>query len=58
MREETLIAVEWDYGIERGFKSREEAERFISRICNRTAPGFRYSVYSLIKTGSQHQKKL
>ncbi len=53
-----MIVVEWDHGIERGFKSREEAERFISKICNRTAPGFKYSIYSLIKTGSQHQKKI
>ncbi len=58
MREETLITVEWDYGIERGFKSREEAERFISKICNKTAPGFKYSIYSLIKTDSQRQKKI
>jgi hypothetical protein len=51
MRKETLIKdiiVEWDGGIARGFKSKEEAERFIERICKKTAPNLNYSIYNYL----------
>jgi hypothetical protein len=48
MEKETIvrdITVEWDSGIARGFNSKEEAERYIERICKKTAPNFKYSIY-------------
>lgn len=48
MEKETLIkdiTVEWYGGIVRGFRSKYEAERFIKRICKKTAPNLKYSVY-------------
>jgi hypothetical protein len=56
MNEDILITVEWNGGIERGFRSKEEAERFISHVCKKTAPDFKYSIYSIIKTSSNRKK--
>ncbi len=50
MRENTLITVEWNGGIERGFLSKEDAERFILRVCRKTAPDLKYSIYSIYKS--------
>jgi hypothetical protein len=41
------IIVEWDRGIATGFASKQEAERFIKRVCRKTAPNLDYSIYSL-----------
>jgi hypothetical protein len=51
MEKDTLIkdiTVEWDSGIARGFNSKEEAERFIERICKKTAPHLNYSIYNYL----------
>lgn len=41
-----IISVEWDEGHnnESGFGSREKAERFIKRICQKTAPDKDYDI--------------
>lgn len=38
------ISVEWDVGMETGFASRMEAERFIERVCKKTAPELDFKV--------------
>ncbi len=51
MEKETLIkdiTVEWYGGKVRGFKSKQEAEQFIKRICKKTAPNLKYSIYRYI----------
>ena len=57
MKRKTLvkdIAVEWDGGIVRGFKSVQEAERFIKHVCKKTAPDIEYSIYKyVIRTASK-----
>ena len=57
MNEEKLITVEWKGGMAKGFRSREEAERFISRVCKKTAPDIKYSIYSIYSTNFQNRKK-
>jgi len=47
MNEDVSIAVEWNGGTEKGFRSKEDAERFISHICMKMAPDFKYSIYSI-----------
>lgn len=47
MYEDIIIAVEWNGGKVKGFRSKEDAERFISRVCKKMAPDFKYSIYSL-----------
>lgn len=42
----TGVIVEWDKGVATGFASKQEAERFIERICMKTAPHLDYSIYS------------
>ncbi|MCE8423746.1 MAG: hypothetical protein J5U17_03775 [Candidatus Methanoperedens sp.] len=39
------IVVEWKHGRVKGFRSKEEAERFINHVCKKTAPGMEYSVF-------------
>ena len=58
MNEEKLITVEWNGGIAKGFRSKEEAERFISRICKKTAPEIKYSIYSIYSTNFKNRKKV
>ncbi len=50
MRDDTLITVEWNGGTERGFMSKEDAERFILHVCKKTAPNLNYSIYSIYKS--------
>lgn len=38
------IVVEWEQGIAKGFRSKEEAERFINHVCKKTAPDMDFSV--------------
>ena len=38
------IVVEWKQGIVKGFRSTEEAERFIYHVCKKAAPDMEYSV--------------
>ncbi|MCE8423323.1 MAG: hypothetical protein J5U17_03755 [Candidatus Methanoperedens sp.] len=38
------IIVEWEQGMVKGFRSKEEAERFINHVCKKTAPDIEYSV--------------
>lgn len=38
------IVVEWKQGRVKGFRSKEEAERFINLICKKAAPDFEYSI--------------
>lgn len=40
------VIVEWDRGRATGFSSKQEAERFIKRICRKTAPHLDYFIYS------------
>jgi len=40
------VIVEWDKGRATGFASKQDAERFIKRICRKTAPKFDYYIYS------------
>ncbi len=40
------IAVEWDGGIVRGFRSKHDAERFIRYICKKNAPNLEYHIYT------------
>jgi hypothetical protein len=47
MNEDISIAVEWNGGTVKGFRSKEDAERFISHICMKRAPDFKYSIYSI-----------
>ena len=35
----TSINVEWDGGLAEGFPSKEAADRFIEKICEKVAPG-------------------
>jgi hypothetical protein len=44
------ISVEWNGGKVRGFRSKQEAERFIKRICKKTAPNLKYFVYKYMKS--------
>lgn len=43
------IAVEWNGGIVRGFVSVNDAERFIKKVCRKTAPNVKYSIYKYMK---------
>jgi hypothetical protein len=43
------ISVEWNGGKVRGFGSKQEAERFIKRICKKNAPNLKYSIYTYYK---------
>ncbi|WP_096206690.1 hypothetical protein [Candidatus Methanoperedens nitratireducens] len=55
MEKETLIkdiSVEWNGGKVRGFRSKQEAERFINRICKKTAPNIKYSIYKFMTSSS------
>ncbi|MDD5617341.1 MAG: hypothetical protein PHH85_14195 [Candidatus Methanoperedens sp.] len=47
MNEDVSIAVEWNGGTVKGFRSKEDAERFISHICKKMAPDIKYSIYSI-----------
>lgn len=40
------VIVEWKGGRATGFSSKQEAERFIKRICRKTAPHLDYFIYS------------
>jgi hypothetical protein len=61
MEKETLIkdiSVEWNGGKVRGFKSKQEAERFIKSICKKTAPNLKYSVYKyMISSASKKDRR-
>ena len=41
------IVVEWKHGNVKGFKSKEDAWRYIDHICKKTAPDMDYSVYCI-----------
>lgn len=41
------VIVEWDRGKATGFTSKQEAERFIERVCKKTAPSLNYYIYSI-----------
>ncbi len=43
------ITVEWDKGRVTGFASKKDAQRFIERICRKTAPDIDYNIYSLFE---------
>jgi hypothetical protein len=38
------IVVEWKNGIVKGFKSIEEAERYINNVCKKAAPDMDFSI--------------
>ncbi|VVB91750.1 Uncharacterised protein [uncultured archaeon] len=46
------ISVEWNGGKVSGFKSKQEAERFINRICKKTAPNLKYSIYKYMTSSA------
>ena len=56
MKEDVSIEVEWNGGAVRGFRSKEDAERFISRVCIKTAPDFKYSIYSIYNSSFSDRK--
>ncbi len=39
-----MIAVMWEGGEEKGFGSREAAERFIKLVCKKIAPNLTFSI--------------
>ncbi len=39
------IAVEWKSGKVRGFRSIDEAKRYIKHVCRKAAPNLKYSIY-------------
>lgn len=40
------IVVKWDYGAMNGFRSKEDAERYINLVCKKAAPNMDYSISS------------
>ena len=58
MAEDVSIAVEWNGGTVKGFRSKEDAERYTSHICKKTAPDFKYSIYSLYNSSFHDSKKV
>ena len=46
MLPEISINVEWDNGLAEGFPSKEAADRFIEKVCEKVAPGKYFSVMS------------
>jgi len=40
------IVVEWKNGTVKGFRSIEEAERYINQVCKKAAPDMDYSIFS------------
>jgi hypothetical protein len=43
------ISVEWNGRKVRGCGTKQEAERFIKRICKKIAPNLNYSIYTYCK---------
>jgi hypothetical protein len=43
------ISVEWNGRKVRGFGTKQEAQRFIKRICKKIAPNLKYSTYTYYK---------
>ena len=58
MNEDVMIAVEWNGGTVKGFRSKEDAERFISHICMKMAPDFKYSIYSIYNSSFLDRKNV
>jgi hypothetical protein len=58
MKEDISIAVEWKGGMVKGFRSKEDAERFISYICKKMAPDLKYSIYSVYKSSYPDRKNV
>jgi hypothetical protein len=56
MSETAGVIVEWEKGRTTGFASRQDAERFIKRICRKTAPKFDYYIYSTINISFSTKK--
>ena len=46
------IVVEWKHGTAKGFKSKEDAWRYIDQICKKTAPDMEYSVSCIFTNNS------
>ncbi len=42
------ITVEWNGGVVRGFRSTNDAERFIKTICKKRAPNLKYLIYKYV----------
>lgn len=43
------IAVEWETGTVKGFRSEAEAERYINHVCKKVAPGMDFSISSYLQ---------
>ena len=56
MKEYVSIVVEWNGGAVKGFRSKEDAERFIYRVCKKMAPDFKYSIYSIYNSNLSDRK--
>jgi|GEM_PF-2918238 len=44
-REMQDLVVEWKNGMVKGFRSKEEAERYINLVCKKGAPDMHFSIY-------------
>jgi|GEM_PF-2311832 len=54
------IVVEWKHGTVKGFRSKEDAVRYINQVCKKTAPDMEYSVsciFSNNRDKSSHRPK-
>lgn len=58
MNEDVSIAVEWNGGTVKGFRSKEDAERYISKVCKKMAPDFKYSIYSIYNSSINDSNKV
>ena len=58
LKEDVSIAVEWNGGAVRGFRSKEDAERFISRVCKKMAIDFKYSIYTIYNSSFPDRKNV
>jgi len=58
MKEDVSIAVEWNGSTVKGFRSKEDAERFISKVCKKMAPDFKYSIYSIYNSSLPDRKNV
>jgi hypothetical protein len=44
------VSVEWNGGKIKGFGTKQEAERFIKRICKKIAPNLKYRIYTYYRS--------
>lgn len=47
------IVVKWEQGTVKGFKSKEDALRYIDHVCKKTAPDMEYSVFCIFSPNGE-----